>query len=125
MMVLVDTHTLVWALATPEKLSSKARKSMASSEVLVSAASLWELILKAGKKDALVDQPGQWWQKNVSGNGLRTLNIRVRHISLLEDLPAIHRDPFDRILVAQAIAENISIVSKDSKLAAYGVSVIW
>ena len=125
MTVLVDTHVLVWALAEPAQLSTKARKALTGAEVVVSAVSLWELILKAGKKDALLDHPGRWWKKNVSGNGLRILSIRVQHISLLEDLPDIHRDPFDRILVAQAIAENIAVVSKDSQLAAYGIQVIW
>ena len=125
MTVLVDTHTLVWALTAPEQLSPKAKMALAESEVLVSVASLWELILKSGRKHALVGQPVRWWQKNVTGNGLRVLSIRVQNVSLLEDLPAVHRDPFDRILVAQSISEIAPIVSKDSKLEAYGIQVIW
>lgn len=125
MRVLADTHTLVWALAEPERLSSKARNAMAGAEVVVSVASLWELILKAGKKDALLANPVRWWEKNVTAQPIRVLSICVSHVSLLEELPPIHRDPFDRILVAQARVERIPIVSKDLTLAAYGVEVIW
>lgn len=125
MRVLADTHTLVWALAEPERLSSRARKTLASAEVVSSAASLWELILKVGKKGALVPQPVRWWDKNVTGNGIQVISIRAEHIARLEQLPGLHRDPFDRILVAQAIAEEVALVSKDSTLAGYGVRVIW
>ena len=98
---------------------------MAAAEVTASAASLWELILKAGKKDALLADPVRWWEKNVTGNGIRVLSIGVRHISLLDELPVVHRDPFDRILVAQAMIEKVPIVSKDSLFADYGIEVIW
>jgi PIN domain nuclease of toxin-antitoxin system len=123
--VLVDTHTLVWALTDPALLSPRARKSLASSEVVASAASLWELILKSGKKGSLVVEAVRWWEKYVSGNRVEVVNIRVPHISLLEQLPPLHRDPFDRILVAQAMAEDMPLVSKDLELTHYGIRVIW
>jgi len=122
---LLDTHTLVWALSEPERLSAKARRTLSTAEVSASVASLWELILKAGKKDVLLDQPVRWWDKHVAGNGIQVLSIRVSHVSALERLPELHRDPFDRILIAQAVAEELAIVSMDSRLAGYGVQVIW
>ena len=82
--VLLDTHALVWALVEPQRLSAQASRAMADSEVMASSASLWELILKAGKKDALVQHPVRWWQTNVVGNGVKVLNIRIQHISLLQ-----------------------------------------
>lgn len=125
MKVLVDTHTLVWALVEPEMLSASARRAVAAAEVTASVVSLWELILKAGKRDALLANPVRWWEKNVTGKGIRLPNIGIRHLSLLDEMPAVHRDPFDRIQVAQAMFEKIPIVSKDSVLAEYAIEVIW
>ena len=125
MKVLADTHSLVWALSDPDALSTEARKILAESEVTVSVASLWELILKRGKKDALLADPIPWWEKYVIGTGIPTLAIRVGHVIALGRLPELHRDPFDRILVAQALMERMTLVSKDSQLGSYGIRVIW
>jgi PIN domain nuclease of toxin-antitoxin system len=123
--VLTDTHTLVWALSDPGRLSAKARKALAESEVTASVVNLWELCLKAEKPGSLIHNPAAWWQKYVTANGLPSLSVRVPHVLRLGTLPDLHKDPFDRILVAQAMVEKLSLVTKDSTLSRYGVDVIW
>ena len=125
MKVLADTHTLVWALSSPETLSARARKLLEESEVIVSVASLWELLLKKDRPDALLTDPLRWWQEYVDGPDIAVLGIRHSHVMQIGRLPEIHRDPFDRILVAQAAIERMTIVSKDQLLARYGVRVVW
>jgi len=121
--VLADTHALVWALSDPALLSAPARHVLAESEVAVSVASLWELVLKSGKKDALLQDPLPWWEKYVVQAGIPTLAIRTSHVMALGRLPELHKDPFDRILVAQPIVERTPLVTKDSQQ--YGVATIW
>jgi len=125
MRVLTDTHSLVWALSTPDSLSQKARKALSESEVTVSVANLWELVLKMGKRDALLADPLTWWDKYISKASIPVLSIRTVHVVTLGTLPDLHKDPFDRILVAQSIAEDLPLVSKDADLSRYGITVIW
>jgi PIN domain nuclease of toxin-antitoxin system len=98
---------------------------LGESEIIVSVASLWELVLKTGKKDALLQDPLPWWEKYVVGSRILTLAIRTSHVLALGRLPELHKDPFDRILVAQAIVERMPLVTKDSRLQQYGVAVVW
>lgn len=123
--VLTDTHTLVWALSDPDSLGAAGRAALGASPFTASVANLWELVLKASKAGALVADPLPWWEKYVTRTGIPALAIRTAHIRALAALPELHRDPFDRILVAQALAEGFALVSKDSALSRYGVSVIW
>jgi len=123
--VLTDTHALVWALSDPDSLSATARRVLTESEVAASVANLWELVIKTGKKDALLDDPIAWWEKYVVRSGIQTLSIRTAHVLTVGRLADIHKDPFDRILVAQALAEKLPLVSKDKLLGRYGVEVIW
>lgn len=125
MKALADTHALVWALSDPDLLSVRARQVLGESEIIVSVASLWELVLKTGKKDALLQDPLPWWEKYVVGSRILTLAIRTSHVLALGRLPELHKDPFDRILVAQAIVERMPLVTKDSRLQQYGVAVVW
>ena len=125
MKVLTDTHTLVWALSSPEVLGGEARAALAESPFTASVANFWELILKKGKAGALIADPLLWWEKYVAGIGIPVLAIRSDHIRALASLPELHKDPFDRILVAQALAEGLTLASKDSLLARYGVPVVW
>lgn len=125
MRVLTDTHTLVWALSDPAYLSGPAREALSGGQATASVANLWELLLKHGKQDALVTDPIAWWERNVSGSGIPVLAIRASHVVALGRLPEIHKDPFDRILIAQSVVEKIPLVSKDSHLAAYRVPLIW
>jgi PIN domain nuclease of toxin-antitoxin system len=123
--VLTDTHTLVWALSNPEALSSNAYAALQERSVTASVVNLWELVLKARKPGALVGDPLLWWEKYVIRSRIPALSIRTAHIRVLSGLPELHKDPFDRILVAQSLAEGLALVSKDDTLARYGVSVIW
>lgn len=125
MKVLTDTHTLVWALSSPENLGSAARKALDGSPFTASVVNLWELVLKSGKPGVLVGRPIPWWDRYVTGQGIPTLAIRSAHIRALAGLPELHKDPFDRILVAQALAEDLTLASKDNALASYGAPIIW
>lgn len=124
MKVLTDTHTLVWAL-TGQPLGAAARAALSGSPFTASAANLWELLLKSRKPGALLADPLLWWEKYVVGPRIPTLAIRSRHIRKLAGLPELHKDPFDRILVAQALAEGLTLATKDSMLARYGAPVVW
>jgi PIN domain nuclease of toxin-antitoxin system len=123
--ILTDTHTLVWALSNPKALGVSARHALASSPFTASVANLWELILKARRPAALVGDPLPWWQKYVVQQGIPALGVHTRHIVALAALAEIHKDPFDRILVAQAVSEGLILASKDSILRQYGAPVIW
>ena len=125
MKTLTDTHTLVWALTEPDSLGAAARTALAVSPFTASVANLWELVLKGRKPGALVADPLPWWDKYVLGPRSPTLAIRTGHIHKLAVLPDLHKDPFDRILVAQALAEGLTLASKDAMLARYGVAMVW
>jgi PIN domain nuclease of toxin-antitoxin system len=98
---------------------------MENGDVVASVANLWELCLKSKKQDALVAEPAAWWKQFVIRTGVTTLSIRAADVLALGALPDIHKDPFDRILVAQSIVEGIPLITKDSELARYGVATIW
>jgi PIN domain nuclease of toxin-antitoxin system len=101
------------------------RAALAESPFTASVANFWELILKKGKGGALIADPLIWWEKYVVGTGIPALAIRSDHIRAAASLPELHKDPFDRILVAQAIADGLTLASKDTLLARYGVPVVW
>lgn len=125
MKILTDTHTLVWALSEPEALGAEARVALSESPFTASVANLWELILKSRKPGALLTDPLPWWEKYVERPGIPALAIRTAHIRALAGLPEFHKDPFDRILVAQALAEGLTLATKDIVLARYGAPVVW
>ena len=83
------------------------------------------MVLKSRKPGALVAGPLPWWQKYVVGFRIPTLSIRTAHVRCLASLPELHKDPFDRILLAQALAEGLTLATKDPMLARYGVPVVW
>ena len=125
MKVLTDTHTLVWALEDPEALGAGARSALAECPFTASVANFWELVLKARQPGCLVADPLPWWKQFVLRPRIPTLAIRTAHIRALAGLPHFHKDPFDRILVAQALVEGLTLVSKDAQLACYGVPLMW
>lgn len=125
MKVLTDTHTLVWALEQPEILGAGARAALEKSPFTASVANFWELVVKAGKPGALIAEPLPWWEKYVTRTRIPVLPIRTGHIRSLARLPAFHKDPFDRILLAQALAEGLTLVSKDTVFTQYDVPVVW
>ena len=122
MNLLLDTHVLLWWLADAPELSEAARDLIRDSNraVWVSAVSAWEIAIKKalGKLEAPDDLVAA-----LEANGFRSLPIQVTHALLAGSLPRIHDDPFDRMLVAQAKAEGLTLVTADARLTAYGVSV--
>jgi PIN domain nuclease of toxin-antitoxin system len=123
---LLDTATLIWAIDEPRKLSRLARKICSEGDPAVSIISLMEMIVKAQKgKLGLVPDPVSWWNKNVRELGYSVLPLRQNHVEQLWALPPIHRDPADRLLIAQAIVERIPIVSCDGVIGQYSVTVVW
>jgi PIN domain nuclease of toxin-antitoxin system len=125
MKLLLDTHLLLWAAGEPSRLSEEARNLINDphSELLFSAASLWEVSIKRGlgRKDFKAD--ARLLRRGLLDNGYGELPIHSDHVVVLDTLRAIHKDPFDRILVAQAIAEGIELLTTDSQLLQYGGAV--
>ena len=118
MRVLLDTHLLLWALGAPLKLNAETRKIVDTSEVYVSAATLWEISIKValGKLKADVNEV----LAAVPTAGLRLLPITGEHAARVVRLPPHHEDPFDRMLVAQAVTEPMILLTNDKALAPYG-----
>jgi len=122
MKLLLDTHLLLWAAGEPSRLSKEARNLISDpdNELLFSAASLWEVSIKRrlGRKDFKADP--RILRRGLLDNGYGEIPIHSDHVVVLDTLPAIHKDPFDRILVAQAVAEGIELVTTDSQMVQYG-----
>lgn len=123
MRLLLDTHVLLWWLADDPRLAEPARLAIGAGEndVVVSAASAWEIAIKSrlGK----VSAPGDLEQQ-LADNGFLPLAVEVRHALGVRDLPDHHRDPFDRLLVAQAQIEGLTLVTVDPTIARYDVPVL-
>ena len=123
MRYLVDTHAMLWALGEPGALSTIARDAIASPSnlIFVSSASLWECAIKAsiGK----LELPEDFFD-SIPEAGYEVMPIRISHLNIYRTLPMHHRDPFDRLLVAQARAEALVLISRDPELAKYGVEVL-
>ena len=128
MRVLLDTHVLVWALGDPDRLSSRARATIAdqATVVFVSLTSAWELaILQSLDRVRLQVPLATLFTDGLAALRFHLLPIRLPHVAGVADLPRHHRDPFDRLLVATALAERLTVVSADREFARYGVTVIW
>ncbi len=124
---LLDTHTFLWALKDSENLSSEARRRLTGSppQCLLSLGSIWELSIKLGLgKLTLPESLGRCLTR-ARRSGLRLLSIEVDHLLRVEHLPALHRDPFDRLLTAQCLSESLPILSCDEIFDRYGVNRIW
>jgi len=119
MKYLIDTHLLLWAAA--DKLPKKAIPYFSDKEnvLLFSSASIWEIIIKKGinRPDFLVDPAALYW--GLLENGYMETTITSHHVFLVADLPPLHKDPFDRILIAQARAEDAMLLSSDKILSQY------
>jgi PIN domain nuclease of toxin-antitoxin system len=119
---LLDTHVLVWAVAEPHRLAPGVRSLIESQRYAVSVASLWELINKTEKRGAPVKNPGDWWDRYVVQAHTPVLPIRARHVLHLERLPWHHRDPYDRILIAQSLVEGMPLVTADAEIRRYEIN---
>lgn len=126
MKVLLDTHTFIWAITDERRLSPRARSLIASSELWWSVVSLWEAIQKAQVGKLSLPLPaGPMLTGELSSNHVRLLPVSLSHVLRVEELPLHHRDPFDRLLIAQSIEEKWPIVTADPWFARYPVDVIW
>jgi PIN domain nuclease of toxin-antitoxin system len=121
MKLLLDTHLLLWAAGEPGRLSTEAHSLIGNpdNELLFSVASLWEVAIKRGlgREDFKVD--ARLLRRGLLDNGYGELPIISDHVVAIESLPTIHKDPFDRVLVAQATVEGITLLTTDSLLAQY------
>jgi PIN domain nuclease of toxin-antitoxin system len=126
MKVLLDTHTFLWALADPVRLSLRARETIALSERYWSVASIWEGLIKVQSGKLPLPLPaGGYLLSKMSANGMSLLPIRLEHVLRVQELPMHHRDPFDRLLIAQCVEEDWPIVTSDPVFKQYPIRVIW
>jgi PIN domain nuclease of toxin-antitoxin system len=126
-MFLLDTNALIWTLSDPEKLSNPAKDVITNSEnkLFISIASLWEITIKQsiGKLDLEGDVLDI--VEECEREGINILSIQPQHLKKLEQLPLIHRDPFDRLIISQAIYEGLTIITRDSMIPKYDIGVLW
>ena len=128
MRVLIDTHTLLWFVLNDRQLSRAADAFITdpTNDVSVSPATYWEIAIKVGKKKLNLFAPyDDFMSRGIQGNDFQILPIETRHTSLLTSMPMHHNDPFDRLLIAQALVEQMSIVSVDAAFDSYGVTRLW
>ena len=125
MNLLLDTHLLLWAAGEPQRLSAKTRTLLLdpANQLVFSSASLWEVSIKNGleRPDFMVDPRRLWRMLQI--NGYRELPVTSEHTVAVNDLPPLHKDPFDRLLVAQARVEGLTLLTADKAVAKYGVGV--
>lgn len=126
MNVLLDTHTLLWALTDKSKLSERVQKLLPEADTWFSVASLWEVLIKARIGKIRLPQPtGPFVISKLQLNGVRILQITRDHVLRIESLPDHHRDPFDRMLIAQSLEEKLPLVTADRVFARYPLELIW
>ena len=121
MRVLLDTHVLVWAATTPERLGADLAVVEDADRRIVSAVCVWELAIKQRLGKLSLGSDVRTWMRRVTSElVLDHLPVTADHAAAVEHLPDVHRDPFDRLLVAQAVAEGAVLLTADERLAAYG-----
>ncbi|MDR0819877.1 MAG: type II toxin-antitoxin system VapC family toxin [Oscillospiraceae bacterium] len=124
---LLDTHVVLWAAANSKELSENAKTIIldANAPKYVSIISAWEVAIKLGTHKLYIDGGLPEFYRMIDNNGFYTIGIEREYISLLEQLPQIHRDPFDRMLIATALAEDFTLVTIDENIQKYDVPQLW
>ena len=126
---LLDTHTAIWALlGNDEKLSVKAKSLIEDRtvELAVSIASAWEIAIKISKGGKITDMSGvSVFIDKLSENGIEILGVTAEEVKIVETLPFIHNDPFDRIIIATAINYQLTLISADENVHKYDVTCVW
>ena len=128
MRLLLDTHALFWSADDPSKVSAVAMKAMQDpvSQRFLSAATIWELAIKAGQGRITLSMPyRQWLEKAIADLGLEIVPITVQYAERQAVLPPHYKDPFDRLMIAQALVDGFSVVGADAAFDWYGVKRIW
>lgn len=127
MRVLLDTHTFLWWVSDDPQLTPKARRTIAgASEAFLSVASCWEMAIKVSiGKLGLPKRVEYFVPEHLAANNLGLLHVELGHVARVETLPLHHRDPFDRLLVAQALNDDLAVVSRDAVFRQYGLRRIW
>lgn len=125
MRLLLDTHLLLWAAGPSPHLSARARRLIddPDNELVVSAASLWEIAIKSALRRPNFRLDAPLFRRNLLNNGYNELAVTGQHAVAVANLPLLHRDPFDRILVAQSIVEGITLLTSDPRVAQYPAPV--
>ncbi len=128
MKALLDTHTFLWWNFYSPDLSTAARDFIAdgNNEVFLSAASAWEIAIKCSRgKLTLPEDPGHYVGNRMAHFNFQALPIQISHALHVNNLPSIHQDPFDRLLIAQSMLENLPILTSDVEIKKYEVGIIW
>ncbi len=128
MRLLLDTHTFIWFVIDSPRLSVIVRGLIENenNEKLLSTASIWEMAIKQSTGKLNFGKPfREFIEEQINMNSIDLLNINLDHIDVIAKLPLHHRDPFDRLLIAQAIVEQIPILSADSAFDAYPIQRLW
>lgn len=122
MRYLLDTHTLLWALSDPETLSAESRGILEGDEthIFVSLVSLWECVIKSSIGKLTI--PDDFF--DVVSNGFEVLPVEIAHLERYLLLPLLHRDPFDRMLVSQALVGDLILISRDKEIGRYDVKLV-
>lgn len=127
MRYLLDTHAVIWHLENDAQLSYKAKSIIEDeeNEILATTASLWEIAIKVGLKKLDLTLTTDEIYEKLYGMDIRVLSILPNHIRIVQTLPHHHRDPFDRMIIAQANAEDCTVITRDAAFNAYDVPVLW
>ena len=130
MKLLTDTNALLWASCAPGRLTDKARQAVYDAEeISFSIVNIWEIALKLSKGGfSDLDVPYDWDRKLVPRlleKGYRMIPVMIDHCRRIQDLPLHHKDPFDRMLIAQALETGLTVIGSDAQFDAYGVRRIW
>jgi PIN domain nuclease of toxin-antitoxin system len=125
--LLLDTHTFIWWDSDPSKLSSLVHASIQdpTNTVYLSAASVWKMVIKRQLGKLTLRVPLKALISQQQSNGIQILSVALPHVLAVDSLPQVHKDPFDRILIAQAIVEGATLASNDELLSKYPAPVIW
>ena len=128
MKFIADTHAFIWFITDSPQLSARAKKLFESSdsERLFSIASIWEIAIKASLGKLSFKKPlNEFLPEQIAANSIQLLNISLSHALRVEKLPFHHRDPFDRLIIAQSLTENLPVLSNDNAFDTYGIERVW
>lgn len=123
---LLDTHILIWFLHNDVKLSKQALEIIETADVVVSIATIWEIAIKTSLGKLTLAEPfADFFPKQLQINDIKVLHASIEHLKQVNQLEFIHRDPFDRLIISQAMVEDMILISKDTVFADYDVQLLW